>query len=70
MSQQTVKSPCVENCCLNEDDVCLGCFRTLEEILSWSSMSLSQKRTTLNIFTKKWMTQFKSRLLAKTYCKI
>ncbi|KPV96605.1 MAG: DUF1289 domain-containing protein [Pseudoalteromonas spongiae] len=49
MSQQTVKSPCVENCCLNEDDVCLGCFRTLEEILSWSSMSLSQKRTTLNL---------------------
>lgn len=49
MAQQNVKSPCVENCCLNEEDVCLGCFRTLDEILSWSSMSLSQKRTTLNL---------------------
>ncbi|ARU30481.1 DUF1289 domain-containing protein [Sulfuriferula sp. AH1] len=31
-----VASPCVRNCCLNEDDVCLGCFRSLAEILQWS----------------------------------
>lgn len=29
-------SPCVRNCCLNEDDVCLGCFRSLAEITQWS----------------------------------
>ncbi|MCK5359347.1 MAG: DUF1289 domain-containing protein, partial [Gammaproteobacteria bacterium] len=23
----TVASPCVDNCCLNEEDVCMGCFR-------------------------------------------
>ena len=28
-------SPCVRNCCLGHDDVCLGCFRTLAEILAW-----------------------------------
>ncbi len=28
-------SPCVRNCCLNEDDICLGCFRSLAEILQW-----------------------------------
>ncbi|AIY64643.1 DUF1289 domain-containing protein [Pseudoalteromonas piratica] len=49
MSETNIKSPCVENCCLNDKDVCLGCFRTLDEILSWSSMSLSQKQTTLNL---------------------
>lgn len=32
-----VKSPCISNCCLNTDDVCLGCFRHLDEITSWNS---------------------------------
>lgn len=29
-------SPCVRNCCLDDNDVCIGCGRTLEEIRSWS----------------------------------
>lgn len=32
-----IESPCVGNCCLNTDDVCLGCFRHLDEITSWNS---------------------------------
>ena len=28
-------SPCVRNCCLDDDDVCLGCGRRLDEILAW-----------------------------------
>jgi predicted Fe-S protein YdhL (DUF1289 family) len=27
--------PCVRNCCLNEANICLGCFRSLEEIVRW-----------------------------------
>ena len=30
-----VPSPCVRNCCLNEQDVCMGCGRKLEEIIRW-----------------------------------
>ena len=30
-----VKSPCIRNCCLDENDICLGCFRSVEEITSW-----------------------------------
>ncbi len=30
-----VQSPCIRNCCLNNEDVCLGCFRLLDEITSW-----------------------------------
>jgi uncharacterized protein len=30
-------SPCVRNCCLDDDDVCLGCGRRLDEILAWHS---------------------------------
>ena len=32
-------NPCVKNCCLNQQNVCLGCFRTLEEILAWHDYS-------------------------------
>jgi uncharacterized protein len=30
-----VQSPCVGNCCLDDDLVCVGCFRSLEEIKEW-----------------------------------
>ena len=31
-----IDSPCVRNCCLDENDICLGCNRSLTEICSWS----------------------------------
>ncbi len=31
----SVASPCVRNCCLDQHDVCIGCGRTLEEIIRW-----------------------------------
>ena len=36
-------SPCVRNCCLNEDDVCIGCFRSIEEICGWSAAKEGEK---------------------------
>ncbi|PUA26893.1 MAG: hypothetical protein B0W54_20990 [Cellvibrio sp. 79] len=38
MVESVVQSPCVRNCCLNEDDICLGCFRTLAEITRWGAV--------------------------------
>ncbi|ABM25356.1 MULTISPECIES: DUF1289 domain-containing protein [Shewanella] len=38
-----LSNPCVRNCCLNEQDVCLGCFRHLDEILAWRSMSEEER---------------------------
>jgi uncharacterized protein len=35
----TPASPCVSNCCLNKEDICLGCFRSLTEITGWSQAS-------------------------------
>ncbi|MEC5385384.1 DUF1289 domain-containing protein [Uliginosibacterium sp. H3] len=32
-----VASPCIRICCLDEHDVCLGCFRTLDEIRGWQA---------------------------------
>ncbi len=40
-------SPCVRNCCLNDEDICLGCFRSLDEIVAWSAASADEKRATL-----------------------
>jgi uncharacterized protein len=40
-------SPCVRNCCLNDDDICLGCFRTLEEIVGWNEADNQQRRDIL-----------------------
>jgi hypothetical protein len=31
----TVSSPCVRNCCLDDDLICLGCSRSVEEIKEW-----------------------------------
>lgn len=42
-----IQSPCVKNCCLNEDDVCLGCFRSIAEIVAWGNASNQQKKTCL-----------------------
>ena len=34
-----VESPCIDDCCLNDDDICLGCFRSREEIMKWREIS-------------------------------
>jgi predicted Fe-S protein YdhL (DUF1289 family) len=31
-----VASPCVSQCCLDGGDICVGCFRSLDEIRVWS----------------------------------
>lgn len=36
LPSSTVPSPCIRNCCLDEQDVCLGCGRSLDEIRLWS----------------------------------
>jgi predicted Fe-S protein YdhL (DUF1289 family) len=37
-----VESPCI-NVCKIENDVCIGCGRTLEEIAHWSEMTDEEK---------------------------
>lgn len=42
-----VQSPCIRNCCLNEKDICLGCFRSLSEILVWGQASSDERNVIL-----------------------
>jgi predicted Fe-S protein YdhL (DUF1289 family) len=37
-------SPCVRNCCLDDDEVCLGCGRKLDEILAWHEADADGRR--------------------------
>lgn len=39
-------NPCRRSCCLNENDICLGCFRHLDEIKQWSNLD-EEKRLNL-----------------------
>ncbi len=45
--ERTVPSPCVRNCCLSDEDVCLGCFRLLDEITRWSEAYDPERRAIL-----------------------
>ena len=38
-----LSSPCVRNCCLGKNDICLGCFRSLDEILLWGLADTSSE---------------------------
>ena len=38
-----VPSPCVRNCCLDAGDVCLGCYRHVDEIIRWGSATDEEK---------------------------
>jgi predicted Fe-S protein YdhL (DUF1289 family) len=48
---QRIVSPC-QNVCKIENDVCIGCFRTLSEISVWSRLS-DDKRTKIMESLKK-----------------
>lgn len=49
-----VKSPCVEVCQLNaERGICIGCFRTLDEIARWSAMSDAEREAVLAALPKR-----------------
>ena len=44
-----VESPCIRNCTLNDDDICLGCFRSLDDICAWGGASNEQRREMLEL---------------------
>lgn len=43
----TIASPCVRNCCLDKRDVCIGCGRTLDEIVRWGDADDNQQQQIL-----------------------
>ncbi|MGB1799674.1 MAG: DUF1289 domain-containing protein [Gammaproteobacteria bacterium] len=46
-TEEKIESPCVRNCCLDNDDICLGCHRSLSEITAWTAMSKQEQKVVL-----------------------
>ncbi len=34
-----VSSPCINLCELNDESICVGCYRSIDEIINWLSLS-------------------------------
>lgn len=48
MSQERpVASPCVYVCTLDDQDLCIGCQRTADEITRWGRMDNAERRQVL-----------------------
>jgi predicted Fe-S protein YdhL (DUF1289 family) len=46
-STRNIESPCSRNCCLNRENICLGCFRHIDEIIAWRGFSEQDKKHTM-----------------------
>ena len=40
-------SPCVSVCLLDDTDICVGCYRSADEITEWFSATPEEKRSIL-----------------------
>jgi len=45
--ERPLASPCVSICALDEQDICIGCQRTVEEITRWGRMDNAERRVVL-----------------------
>ena len=43
MLDKPVASPCTSICSLNDQDICIGCYRTSKEIREWSYLDNHQR---------------------------
>jgi len=57
-----IEQPCVRNCCLDQQDVCLGCGRALSEITGWHQASLDEKQRILQRAQQRLAEQAQDRL--------
>ena len=46
-----VASPCIRKCTLDDDDICVGCFRSMDEIYAWGGASDVQRLEILELAT-------------------
>lgn len=47
LNMKDIKSPCIGVCKYNQNFVCVGCKRSIEEIKKWSSITNSEKEKIL-----------------------
>ncbi|WP_428623566.1 DUF1289 domain-containing protein [Sedimenticola sp.] len=50
---EALHSPCVRLCTLDEEDICVGCGRSLEEIKGWTAYSEATRAELLLLCRKR-----------------
>lgn len=46
-NKTAIKSPCIHVCTLDENKICMGCYRSAEEVRNWFRYTDEEKRTSL-----------------------
>lgn len=46
-ANESVESPCIGLCCLDDRDICVGCYRSVEEITLWGSQQDNWRKMVL-----------------------
>jgi predicted Fe-S protein YdhL (DUF1289 family) len=44
MTDSEPPSPCINLCTLDRAGVCIGCYRNIDEIARWTTMSAAERR--------------------------
>ncbi len=52
-----IESPCIRKCTLDDNDVCVGCFRHIDEICAWGSASNDRRREILQLAAERGQRQ-------------
>jgi predicted Fe-S protein YdhL (DUF1289 family) len=47
MSEEEPQSPCISVCLLDDQDICVGCYRSAEEVTDWFMADAEGKREIL-----------------------
>ena len=58
MKKSLIESPCI-SICRYEDEVCVGCSRTVDEVVGWYDMNDDEKQAVLNRLEKESKGWFK-----------
>jgi predicted Fe-S protein YdhL (DUF1289 family) len=62
MAQNDPQSPCNRHCTVDPyTDICMGCFRTVEEIVGWTKYSKKEKEEVLTKTTERRLASEKNR---------
>jgi predicted Fe-S protein YdhL (DUF1289 family) len=48
-----ITSPCISICFLDENDICLGCYRSAQEITDWSILTNPEKKAAMDDVRKR-----------------
>jgi predicted Fe-S protein YdhL (DUF1289 family) len=48
-----INSPCNNVCQLDKNDVCIGCFRTLDEIANWTKYNHDEKLRVMELIQQR-----------------